>query len=118
MTLDEVQREPDVLRAVKRSIDRNRSPGRLLLTGAANLLLMRGVSQSLAGRASSLTLWPMTRREQRRARRIILLRGRRRSGRVPRRAEASRRSGPGSAGPRADLQPLPRTESASYAPVR
>lgn len=65
VTLDEVQREPDVLRAVKRSIDRDRTPGRFLLTGSANLLLMRQVSESLAGRASYLTLWPMTRREQR-----------------------------------------------------
>jgi len=65
VTLDEVQRESDLLRAVKRSIDRDRQPGRFLLTGSANLLLMRQVSESLAGRASYLTLWPMTRREQR-----------------------------------------------------
>ena len=65
VTLDEVQREPDLLRAVKRAIDRDRTPGRFLLTGSANLLLMRQVSESLAGRASYLTLWPMTRREQR-----------------------------------------------------
>lgn len=64
VTLDEVQREPALLRAVKRSIDRDRTPGRFLLTGSANLLLMRQVSESLAGRASYLTLWPMTRREQ------------------------------------------------------
>ena len=64
VTLDEVQREPEVLRAVKRAIDRDRKPGRFLLTGSANLLLMRQVSESLAGRASYLTLWPMTRREQ------------------------------------------------------
>ena len=65
VTLDEVQREPDILLAVKRMIDANRRPGQFLLTGSANLLLMRGVSESLAGRASYLTLWPMTRREQR-----------------------------------------------------
>jgi len=65
VTLDEVQRAPDLLRAVKRAIDRDRKPGRFLLTGSANLLLMRQVSESLAGRASYLTLWPMTRREQR-----------------------------------------------------
>ncbi len=65
VTLDEVQREPELLRAVKRAIDRDRAPGRFLLTGSANLLLMRRVSESLAGRASYLTLWPMTRREQR-----------------------------------------------------
>jgi hypothetical protein len=65
VTLDEVQREPPLLAAVKRAIDRDRTPGRFLLTGSANLLLMRRVSESLAGRASYLTLWPMTRREQR-----------------------------------------------------
>ena len=65
VTIDEVQREPDLLHAVKRSIDRQRRPGRFLLTGSANLLLMHQVSESLAGRASYLTLWPMTRREQR-----------------------------------------------------
>ena len=64
VTLDEVQREPNLLGAVKREIDRKRVPGRFLLTGSANLLLMRRVSESLAGRASYLTLWPMTRREQ------------------------------------------------------
>lgn len=64
VTLDEVQREPDLLHAIKRAIDANRTPGRFLLTGSANLLLMRQVSESLAGRASYLTLWPMTRREQ------------------------------------------------------
>jgi len=65
VTLDEVQREPGLLSAVKRAIDRRRGPGQFLLTGSANLLLMRQVSESLAGRASYLTLWPMTRREQR-----------------------------------------------------
>ena len=64
VSLDEVQREPDLLLAVKRAIDKRRKPGRFLLTGSANLLLMRRVSESLAGRASYLTLWPMTRREQ------------------------------------------------------
>ena len=64
ITLDEVQREPELPGAVKREIDRHRRPGRFLLTGSANLLLMGRVSESLAGRASYLTLWPMTRREQ------------------------------------------------------
>ena len=65
ITLDEVQQEPSLLSAVKRAIDRDRKAGRFLLTGSANLLLMRQVSESLAGRASYLTLWPLTRREQR-----------------------------------------------------
>ncbi len=64
ITLDEVQREPDLLHAVKQAIDRRRVPGQFLITGSANLLLMRRVSESLAGRASYLNLWPMTRREQ------------------------------------------------------
>jgi predicted AAA+ superfamily ATPase len=64
ITLDEVQRQPQLLRAIKRAIDRRRARGRFLLTGSANLLLMRQVSESLAGRATYLTLWPMTRREQ------------------------------------------------------
>jgi predicted AAA+ superfamily ATPase len=46
VTLDEVQRAPDLLRAVKQAIDRRRSAGRFLLTGSANLLLMRRVSES------------------------------------------------------------------------
>lgn len=65
MTLDEIQRAPELLLAVKRAVDRVRKQkGRFLLTGSANLLLMQSVSETLAGRASYLTLWPMTRREQ------------------------------------------------------
>lgn len=65
ITLDEVQGAPEILSAVERSIDRDRRPGRFLLTGSVDLLLMRRVSESLAGRASFLTLHPMTHREQR-----------------------------------------------------
>jgi uncharacterized protein len=63
LTLDEVQRAPDLLFAIKQAVDRDRQPGRFILTGSANLLLMKRVSESLAGRASYLTLWPMTRAE-------------------------------------------------------
>lgn len=63
VTLDEVQRAPGLLSTVKRAIDKDRKAGRFLLTGSANLLLMRQVSESLAGRASHMTLWPMARRE-------------------------------------------------------
>ncbi len=65
VTLDEVQREPRLLSTIKRVVDRQRRSGQFLLTGSANLLLMRKVSESLAGRASYLTLWPMTGHEQR-----------------------------------------------------
>lgn len=64
VAIDEIQRAPDLLHAIKRAIDQDRRPGRFLLTGSANLLLMNRVSESLAGRSSYLTLWPMTRREQ------------------------------------------------------
>ena len=63
ITLDEVQRAPDLLLAVKRAVDADRRPGRFLLTGSADLLLMRQVSESLAGRAGYVALWPMTRGE-------------------------------------------------------
>ena len=66
LTLDEVQREPEVLLAVKRAVDadRPRRNGRFVLTGSANLLLMQRVSESLAGRATYINLWPLTRRER------------------------------------------------------
>lgn len=48
VTLDEVQRAPDLLSAVKLATDRDRRAGRFLVTGSANLLLMRQVSESLA----------------------------------------------------------------------
>ena len=66
LTLDEVQREPVLLLAVKRAVDedRPRRNGRFILTGSANLLLMHRVSESLAGRAIYVNLWPLTRRER------------------------------------------------------
>ena len=64
--LDEVQRQPDLLLAVKRAVDadRPRRNGRFILTGSANLLLMRQVSESLAGRATYIHLWPFSRRKR------------------------------------------------------
>lgn len=64
VTLDEIQRAPELLLSVKSTIDRNRQAGRFVMTGSANLLMMQNVSESLAGRAAYCTLWPMTRREQ------------------------------------------------------
>ena len=59
-----MQRLPELLVSIKRNLDQERRRGRFLLTGSANLLVMRDVSESLAGRASFLTLWPMSRREK------------------------------------------------------
>lgn len=64
LTLDEVQRSPGLLLAVKRAVDERRAAGQFLLTGSANLLLLRRVSESLAGRATYFTLEPLTRRER------------------------------------------------------
>ena len=63
ITIDEIQRSPKLLLAIKRAVDRRRRPGRFLLSGSANLALLRGVSESLAGRATYFTLHPLTRRE-------------------------------------------------------
>jgi predicted AAA+ superfamily ATPase len=50
VVIDEVQRAPDLLRAIKRTIDRKRTPGQYLLTGSANLMTLPKVSETLAGR--------------------------------------------------------------------
>ncbi|MGH7718353.1 MAG: ATP-binding protein [Gemmatimonadaceae bacterium] len=65
MVVDEVQRVPELMLAVKAEVDRElqRTKGRFVLTGSANLLMMRQVADSLAGRAAYLPLQPMTRRE-------------------------------------------------------
>jgi len=64
--LDEVQRARDLLIAVKRAVDADqaRTPGRFVLTGSANLLMMERIGETLAGRAVYVTLWPFTRRER------------------------------------------------------
>jgi uncharacterized protein len=61
--IDEIQRAPDLLPAIKASVDRNRRPGRFLLTGSAQVLLLPRVSESLAGRMEMLTLWPLAQSE-------------------------------------------------------
>lgn len=63
LTIDEAQKCPELLRAVKREVDRRRRPGRFLLSGSANFALLRGVAESLAGRALYLPLHPFNRRE-------------------------------------------------------
>ena len=63
LTIDEAQRCPELMVAIKRAVDRGRRPGRFLLSGSANFALMRDIGESLAGRALHLVLHPMTRRE-------------------------------------------------------
>jgi predicted AAA+ superfamily ATPase len=63
VTIDEVQRVPELLLAVKAVVDRERRPGAFLLTGSSRLDTVRGIRESLAGRVALLTLRPMTRLE-------------------------------------------------------
>ena len=58
--LDEVQRAPEVLLSIKAAVDRDRRPGRFLLTGSANVLFVPSVADALAGRMEVLTLWPFS----------------------------------------------------------
>jgi hypothetical protein len=63
LTIDEAQRCPELLLAIKREVDQGRRPGRFLLSGSANFSLLAGVTESLAGRAIYLTMHPFSRRE-------------------------------------------------------
>jgi len=63
VTIDEVQRAPELLRAIKLSVDRDRRAGRFLLTGSANVLTLPQVSESLAGRMEIVNLMPISRAE-------------------------------------------------------
>jgi len=60
IVLDEVQKSANLLEAVKAEVDANPGKYRFILSGSANLLLMKKISESLAGRAVYFTLYPMT----------------------------------------------------------
>ncbi len=63
LVIDEVQGVPELLRAIKKSVDEDRRPGRFLLTGSANVLALPRLSESLAGRMEIRTLWPLSQGE-------------------------------------------------------
>lgn len=63
--IDEVQKAPELFSAIKMSVDQDRRPGRFLLTGSANVLLLPRISESLAGRMELITLWPLSQGELR-----------------------------------------------------
>jgi hypothetical protein len=63
-TVDEVQRAPALLPAIKHAVDRDRRAGRFLLTGSANLLLSPSITESLAGRMEIVQLHPLTESEK------------------------------------------------------
>jgi len=61
--IDEVQRVPDLFVAIKASVDRDRRPGRFMLTGSSNIFLVPRISESLAGRMEIVPLWPFSQGE-------------------------------------------------------
>lgn len=61
--IDEIQRAPGLLLAIKKSVDEDRRPGRFLLTGSANLMALPTVADSLAGRMDTLSLLPLSQSE-------------------------------------------------------
>lgn len=63
MVIDEVQRAPDLLLEIKASVDRDRRPGRFVLTGSADVLSLPRVADTLAGRMEVLRLWPLSQGE-------------------------------------------------------
>jgi hypothetical protein len=63
VVIDEVQKVPSLFPAIKLEVDSDRRPGRFLLTGSANVLLLPRMSESLAGRLEIITLMPLSQGE-------------------------------------------------------
>ncbi len=63
LAIDEVQRVPELLLALKAAVDADERPGRFLVTGSSQLSANRGVSETLAGRIERFELWPLSQSE-------------------------------------------------------
>lgn len=63
LIIDEVQRAPDLLLAIKHSVDVDPRPGRFLLTGSARLLALQSIPDLLPGRSETIELWPLSQGE-------------------------------------------------------
>ncbi|HRX07030.1 MAG TPA: ATP-binding protein [Kiritimatiellia bacterium] len=63
VVLDEIQRVPDLFTSIKLAVDRRRQPGRFVLTGSSNVLLVPKLADSLAGRMAILRLHPLAQAE-------------------------------------------------------
>jgi len=63
MVIDEVQRVPELLLAIKEQVDTDPRPGRYLLTGSARVLGLRGLPDTLPGRTETIELWPFSQGE-------------------------------------------------------
>lgn len=63
LAIDEIQHVPDLFRAIKLRVDRDRRPGQYIITGSALWLAMKSIGESLAGRVALLELWPFSHAE-------------------------------------------------------
>ncbi|MBB2947945.1 hypothetical protein FB565_007716 [Actinoplanes lutulentus] len=63
MMIDEIQRVPELLLAIKATVDEDPRPGRFLLTGSSRLFGMRGAPDALPGRMETVELWPFSQGE-------------------------------------------------------
>ena len=63
VVIDEFQRAPELLLAIKEQVDRDPRPGRYVLTGSTRFLTVPTLSESLTGRAAILDLWPLSQGE-------------------------------------------------------
>jgi predicted AAA+ superfamily ATPase len=63
MVIDEIQRAPELLLAIKEQVDTDPRPGRYLLTGSARVLGLRGLPDALPGRTETIELWPFSQGE-------------------------------------------------------
>jgi predicted AAA+ superfamily ATPase len=63
MVIDEIQRVPELLLAIKERVDANPRPGRYLLSGSARVLALRGLPDTLPGRIETIELWPLSQGE-------------------------------------------------------
>ena len=63
LTIDEAHKCPEIFTAIKRAVDKRRTPGQFLLSGSANFTLLKGITETLAGRSVYFEMQPFSRRE-------------------------------------------------------
>jgi predicted AAA+ superfamily ATPase len=63
LVIDEIQRVPELFLALKAQVDKDRTPGRFLMTGSANVLVLPKLADTLTGRMEILSLWPLSQGE-------------------------------------------------------
>lgn len=63
VVIDEIQRAPELFIAIKSIVDKDRKPGKFILTGSANVMLLPKLYETLAGRIEILNLYPFSEAE-------------------------------------------------------